>query len=74
MPKMNGFAFRTALDELAHARRVPVVFLTTSGFARDVEHARDAGACGYIVKPESFDELRRRVDVAIKQAISGKWS
>lgn len=74
MPKTNGFTFIEALAKMAHARNTPVVFLTTSCFARDVEQAREARACAYIVKPESFDELRRRLDAAVKQTISGKWS
>src|SRR4029077_15565037 len=74
MPKTNGFAFIAALAKMEHARTIPVVFLTTSNFARDVEQARLAQACGYIVKPESFDDLRRRLDAAVKQTINGKWS
>lgn len=74
MPKTNGFAFLDALGQIAHARDIPVAFLTTSGFVRDVEHARETMARAYIVKPESLDDLRRRLDAVIKQTMSGKWS
>ncbi len=74
MPKTNGFAFLDAMAQIAHARDIPVAFLTTSAFVRDVEHARDTMARAYIVKPASLDDLRRRLDAVVKQTMSGKWS
>jgi CheY-like chemotaxis protein len=74
MPKINGFKFVEMIDLAPRVRQTPIVYLTTSRFARDVQQARETSACAYIVKPESFDELRQRLDAAIKQTISGKWS
>lgn len=74
MPKTDGFAFLRAMEEMPSVRNTPVVLLTTSRFKRDVDHARGTIACGYIVKPDNFEELRRRLDAVVKQTISGKWS
>jgi CheY-like chemotaxis protein len=74
MPKLNGFRFIEGLRGIAGMQDVPVVLLTTSRLAKDVAQAKDAAVCGYIVKPDSVDELRTRLDRVIKQAISGVWS
>jgi two-component system sensor histidine kinase ChiS len=74
MPKVDGFKFLDALQRISSVRDTPVVMLTTSRFMRDVEQARVSAACGYIVKPDSYGELKARLDSAVKQAISGKWS
>ena len=74
MPKVNGFKFLEALESIPLVRDTPVVMLTTSRYMRDVEQARSSPACGYIVKPDSYSELKTRLDGAVKQAISGKWS
>jgi len=74
MPLVDGFQFLDVLSAIPDVRRTPVVMLTTSRFARDVERARGSMACGYIVKPDSFGDLKKRLDATITQAISGKWS
>jgi CheY-like chemotaxis protein len=74
MPLVDGFKFMEVLNAIPDARRTPVVMLTTSRFARDVDRARQSTACGYIVKPDSYADLKKRLDATITQAISGKWS
>ncbi|MES1199898.1 MAG: response regulator [Pseudomonadota bacterium] len=74
MPKMDGFTFIERLNAIPYASETPVVFLTTSRFVQDVQRARASVACAYIAKPDSFDELKRRIDLVVGQAISGKWS
>lgn len=74
MPKMNGFEFLEALDAIPCADTTPVVMITTSRFAHDVERARNSSVCGYIIKPETYEEWKRRVDGVVSQAITGKWS
>lgn len=74
MPVVDGFKFLDVVDAIADVRRTPVVMLTTSRFARDVQRARDSAACAYIVKPDSFSDLKKRIDAAVAQTISGKWS
>lgn len=74
MPRINGFKFVEAMDEILSLRSTPVVMLTTSRFERDVEQARRICVSGYIVKPDSEEDLRKRLNAAIKQAISGDRS
>jgi CheY-like chemotaxis protein len=71
MPRLDGFEFVDRLRQIPPMRNVPVVFLTTSRLVRDVEEARRSSACGYLVKPERFEELQSSIDRVIKQAIAG---
>lgn len=57
MPKKDG---RTALAEIkAHPdlKSIPVVVLTTSKAADDIQHTYELGASGYISKPVTFAGL-----------------
>jgi CheY-like chemotaxis protein len=72
MPRINGFKFVEAIDRIPEVRDTPVVMLTTSRFERDVARARQLRASGYIIKPESPEEFRKRLDLAVRQAISGR--
>jgi two-component system, response regulator len=74
MPKVSGFKFLSAFRNIPAMRTTPVVFLTTSRHARDVEQARASDICSYIVKPDSFEALRARLDVVVKQCVSGAWN
>lgn len=72
MPRMDGFKFIEALDHIPDARDTPVVMLTTSRFERDVAEARRVRANGYIVKPDTIEEYRTRLDTVIKLVKSGQ--
>ena len=36
---------------------VPIVMFTTSARREEIEKAYELGACGYVVKPDDFDEF-----------------
>jgi putative two-component system response regulator len=74
MPRIDGFGFLSHLRQIPAMAHTPVVFLTTSGLARDVMAARDSTAVSYIIKPSSHGMLQARLDHVIKRAISGIWS
>ncbi len=74
MPRLDGFEFLDRLRRIPAMFDTPVVFLTTSAFASDVVEAKQSSAASYVVKPESYDELRKRLDRVIKTALSGAWS
>jgi two-component system cell cycle response regulator len=74
MPRIDGFEFVERLRDIPTMFDTPVVFLTTSRLAKNVEAARDASVCLYVVKPDSFADLQARLDVVIKRAKSGEWS
>ena len=64
MPKADGYQVLEALR--ASGKETPVLFLT----ARDAIEARvrglDSGACDYLVKPFSLEELAARVRAALR--------
>jgi CheY-like chemotaxis protein len=61
MPKVDGFKFLDALKEIPAMAGVPVVMLTTSRYAKDVEKAREKKARSYLIKPDDDDVLRKRL-------------
>jgi CheY-like chemotaxis protein len=74
MPRLDGFEFLERLRRISGLEDTPVVFLTTSAFASDVIEAKHSSARSYIVKPESYEELKLRLDRVIKNTLSGAWS
>lgn len=74
MPKLDGFEFLERLRMIPTMSETPVVFLTTSRLASDVIEARHSSAAFYVIKPDSYDELRSRLDGVIKRTLSGAWN
>ena len=56
MPRLDGFGFIRGVRAHERWRAVPILVLTTEADARKKDHAREAGATGWIVKP--FDPVR----------------
>jgi CheY-like chemotaxis protein len=71
MPKLDGFRFLEVLRMIPAMAETPVVIVTTSGLARDVEQAAGCSISGYIVKPDTYDELEKRLDRIIEQTLGG---
>ncbi|ACY13911.1 response regulator [Haliangium ochraceum] len=57
MPRKNGFEVLHALKADRELRHIPVIMLTTSTREEDVVKSYSIGACSYIAKPNSVDEL-----------------
>lgn len=55
LPKLNGMEVLLRWRAVPALRYMPVVMLSTSQRADDVEQAYEAGANGYIVKPVDFE-------------------
>jgi response regulator NasT len=62
MPDMDGIS---AADELAKARVAPVVLLTAYSEQALIGRAKDAGVCGYLVKPFRETELMPVIELAL---------
>jgi len=58
MPRVNGFDLLQQIKTDAELKCVPVVVLTSSREARDVERAYDLGVNGYVVKGIDFADYR----------------
>ena len=56
MPRVDGFDLLQQIKSDADLRLVPVVALTSSGEARDIERAYDLGVNGYVVKGINFGD------------------
>jgi two-component system, response regulator len=68
MPRKNG---RDALQEIRQdpgLRSLPVVILTTSRSAEDIQHSYEAGANSFITKPAEFQRL-----VEIMEVLKRYW-
>ena len=57
MPRMNGLEFLECKQAEERLRPIPVVVLTTSTNARDIERSHDLGAQAYIVKSIDYKQF-----------------
>ena len=57
MPNMNGIDLIKALRSRSGFRFIPILVLTTEGQKESVQHGRDAGATGWLVKPFQPEKL-----------------
>ncbi len=65
MPKLDGFDMINKLHENKEVPRMPVIFLTTRGGAKDMISGIQAGARHYLTKPIKIDTLREKVGKAL---------
>jgi DNA-binding response OmpR family regulator len=70
MPRLNGLAACQEIRTLERksGRRVPVLFLTARDSTHDKTSAALSGGDEFIAKPVSLQELRERVEAALKKA------
>jgi two-component system chemotaxis response regulator CheY len=61
MPVMDGLEFVRRLKDVANAKDVPVVMITTEGSESQVVQALSGGARGYIRKPFTPDQVKEHV-------------
>ena len=57
MPRVNGFEVLAWIRKEKSFRSLPVVVLSSSNHAVDVQRAYDVGANSYLVKPVDFNSL-----------------
>jgi len=61
MPQKNGFDVLQWVRAQPGLRRLPIIVLSASMHAADVERAFDLGANSYLVKPGTIQELIRMI-------------
>jgi len=66
MPVMDGLEFVRQLQGLENRKKVPVVMITTEGSESRVVQALSCGACGYLRKPFTPDQVREHVLPVLK--------
>ena len=57
MPRLTGFETLTILKRHARWKKVPVAILSTSSNVDDRTRSEAMGACAFLVKPASVDQL-----------------
>jgi two-component system, response regulator len=62
LPKLSGLEVLQRLKGDPQARTVPVVVMTSSREARDIEECYRLGVNSYIVKPDDFEQFTRAVN------------
>ena len=67
MPVMDGLEFVRALKKEGLAPGVPVVMITTEGSESQVVEAVSSGACGYIRKPFTPDQVKDHVIAILRK-------
>jgi DNA-binding response OmpR family regulator len=70
MPRLNGLNACQQIRALEKksGRRVPVLFLTARDTTHDKTSAALSGGDEFVAKPVSLQELRERVEAALKKA------
>ena len=62
LPKKSGLEVLGWIRQQNVLKRIPVVILTSSAQATDVNQAYELGANSYLVKPVQFDHLQRLIE------------
>ncbi len=63
MPKMNGIEFMKIAKGEGELKKIPVVALTTSKEAPDIDASFELGVAGYIVKPVDYEKFVEAIRV-----------
>ena len=67
MPEIGGFEVMATLQKDARWCKIPVIFLTASGYEDDVMTAIRLGAANYLKKPFLPPELLKRVAMGFEK-------
>ena len=59
MPRLTGFETLTVLKKQDRWHRIPVAILTTSSSPEDRTRSEELGACAFITKPATIEQLAR---------------
>jgi two-component system response regulator len=65
LPKVNGLEVLKAVREDPRTTTIPCVMFTSSKERRDIDEATDLGVNSYLVKPISFEEHVKTVEMLI---------
>jgi DNA-binding response OmpR family regulator len=68
LPKIHGREVLLEIKSFDAYRRIPLVILTTSSSAEDINYAYENGANKYLIKPHTVDELKEIVKTILQLA------
>ncbi|MBO0952460.1 response regulator [Fibrella forsythiae] len=72
MPRLTGYETLTILKRHSKWKKVPVVILSTSSNIDDQTRSEAMGACAFLVKPPSVDQLARLISEGKTTCDSGR--
>ena len=58
IPRMSGLDLISEFKAHSHLQYAPIVILSGSDNPQAINAAYKSGACGYVVKPDTMDEMR----------------
>ncbi|MDX2201829.1 MAG: response regulator [Hyphomicrobiaceae bacterium] len=61
LPDMSGIGILEKLKANAHTKRIPVVVLTTTDDAREIQRCYDLGANVYVTKPVDYENFANAI-------------
>jgi CheY-like chemotaxis protein len=61
MPKIDGIEVLRRIKANANWRTIPVIMLTTTDDAREVQRCHELGCSGYIQKPVDYDKFAEAI-------------
>jgi CheY-like chemotaxis protein len=61
LPDMTGISILEKIKANAHTKRSPVIVLTTTDDAREIQRCYDLGANVYITKPVDYDNFANAI-------------
>ena len=62
MPNMNGIEFLERIRKISYFDDIPILMVTTESDKKNVIRAVQAGAQGYVVKPFTDEDLKRKIN------------
>lgn len=67
LPEQDGYELAQELKKETSTADIPIIFLTVHNTKSDVMHGINAGGIDYIVKPFNEEDLKQRVEKAIRE-------
>ena len=67
MPEMNGLEFVKAIKRVEDFKNIPIIMVTTRGMRDDILDAIKAKVNGYIVKPFTALDLKKKIDETLEK-------
>lgn len=65
MPRMDGWGVCRTLMLSSITNKIPIVFLTAYSGDRDMEKARELGACAFLIKPVNPDRIVQLINEVV---------
>ena len=69
MPVMDGHTFLKEIKSDIRYSRIPIIIITALDETGAVIKTMRAGACGYLTKPFSMDQIRAQLDFCLRGEI-----